>query len=82
MEAGARSQTLVVLRQATWTASGPGGLQPRGRTRTGLEVVDNPVHGADGQPSACRGEGVLTVDLLRNVSDVLALQGKRLMPIA
>ena len=45
-------------------------------------MVDNPVHGADGQPSACRGEGVLTVDLLRNVSDVLALQGKRLMPIA
>jgi hypothetical protein len=28
------------------------------------------------------GEGMLTVDLLRNVSDVLALQGKRLMPIA
>src|SRR5215217_9663236 len=32
-------------------ASGPGGLLPRGRTRTGLRgVANNQVHGADGHP--------------------------------
>jgi hypothetical protein len=38
----------------TWTASGPGVEGPRGRYPDQAGLWGNPVHGADGQPSACR----------------------------
>lgn len=47
---------------------GPGGLHPRGRTRTGLERA-NPVHGADGKPSGYPDEARLTIDIAMNVDD-------------